>query len=177
MISLGYPELSAAVRALVALIFASAALAKMRHWSTFEGVIANYRLLPEIMSRPFAWALPPLELAVAVLALFGRFAGEMAAAVLLLLFAFAMGINLLRGRSHIDCGCFSSALRQPLRWTLVARNAALVLLLLVGGGPAARPDQAFFMGTLSGIALFVIVQCLNALLAIPGARRGHAHQG
>src|SRR6202035_1483448 len=99
---------------------------------------------------------------------------EAAAAVLLGAFAVAMGINLLRGRRQIDCGCFQGALKQPLRWTLVGRNALLVLLLVAAdAAPSGRPGGWVVVnGILAGGALFVVLQSLNALWAIvPAVRR------
>lgn len=170
-----YPELATAVRVLIALVFFSAAAAKMRHWSIFEGVIANYRLLPQWLVRPFAWLLPPLELVLSLAVLLSVPYSAPAAAGLLLLFAAAMAVNILRHRSHIDCGCFSSALKQPLRWSLVARNVVLAALLLGAGSSAPAPVAALALGALGGISLFVIVQCVNALLAIPALAHRHAH--
>jgi hypothetical protein len=51
------------------------------------------------------------------------------AVALLLLFAAAMAINLRRGRSDIDCGCFVGLMRQRIDWVLVHRN-----LVLAAGG-------------------------------------------
>jgi hypothetical protein len=50
--------------------------------------------------------------------------------VLLVLFAGAIAVNVMRGRTDIDCGCFRSALRQNLSWWLVLRNAVLLVLAL-----------------------------------------------
>jgi uncharacterized membrane protein YphA (DoxX/SURF4 family) len=169
------PEFVAAVRAVTALVFLGAGIAKLRNGSAFEGVVANYRLLPQLAVRPVAYLLPPTELLLGLAVLFGVAHAEWAAAGLLAVFALAISVNLARGRSHIDCGCFNSALKQPLRWSLVVRNAGMILLLASAAGSAApAPDAALLLGTLAGIALFVVVQCSNALLAIPAFRPRHA---
>jgi uncharacterized membrane protein YphA (DoxX/SURF4 family) len=173
---LAFPESVAAVRAVTALVFLSAGIAKARNWSAFEGVVANYRLLPQAAVRPVAYLLPPTEWLLGLAVLFGAAHAEWAAAGLLGVFAVAIAVNLARGRSHIDCGCFNSALKQPLRWSLVARNACMILLLAgVAGSAAPRLDASLLLGTLAGVALFVVVQCSNALLAIPAFRQRHAH--
>jgi uncharacterized membrane protein YphA (DoxX/SURF4 family) len=172
-----YPELEVAVRVLIGLVFLVAAVSKMRHWSIFEGVIGNYRLLPQFAVRPFAWLMPPCEVAVGLAVLAGVPYASLAAAALLTLFALAMAVNILRGRSHIDCGCFNSALKQPLRWSLVLRNAVLTSLLgFSAGAPSPAPGGVLLLGALGGISLFVIVQCVNALLAIPALAPRHAHR-
>ena len=122
-----------AIRILVSLVFLTAAYGKLRHRMPFQGVVANYRLLPDLMVAPVAYLIPPLELLLGMTLLLGLAFPwpEIGAAALLLLFALAMGINLRRGRRHIDCGCFQSALKQTLSWTLVARNLGLALLMAV----------------------------------------------
>ncbi len=125
-------------RLVLAAVFGAAAVTKLRALEEFTGVVHNYRLLPRPLERPVAYLLPPFELAIAVglLVEATRPAAAAGAASLLLVFAFAMGVNLLRGRRNIDCGCFASVLRQRLSWSLVWRNLALLMLAL-----AALPPQ------------------------------------
>jgi uncharacterized membrane protein YphA (DoxX/SURF4 family) len=170
-----FPEFITAVRIAAALIFITAAVGKMRSWRTFEGVVANYRLLPGPWARAVAWLLPPGELLLAVALLLGAPGSELAAAALLSVFGAAMGINLLRGRTHIDCGCFDSTLKQPLRWSLVLRNGVLAMLLVAAArSRAAAVDwdiAAVLLGALGGAAFFIVVQCANALSSLPAKRR------
>jgi hypothetical protein len=170
------PEFVIAVRTLTALVFFSAGIAKMRNWTAFEGVIANYRLLPQFAVRPASYSLPPIEIVTAGALLVAAPQADWLAAGVLSSFAVAMAINLARGRAQIDCGCFNSALKQHLRWSLVARNVCMVLLLAaVAGSPAAPLDSSLLLGCLGGIAFFVLFQCANALLSIPAFRQRHAH--
>jgi hypothetical protein len=172
-------EVALAVRTLVALIFLTAAYGKLRHWQVFQGVIANYRLLPEVLVAPVAYLLPPAEafLGTALLLSLGSPWPEAAAASLLLLFALAMGINIGRGRRHIDCGCFQSALKQSLSWKLVIRNVVLSLLLGVVAFDGGLPDGLFMLvnGWLVGGVLFVILQSLILLWSIVPAWRRDFH--
>lgn len=171
-------EVAFAIRLLLALVFIFAAVGKARHRMVFEGVVANYRLLPEIAVPAFALLLPTVEIAVAgALVLVPPFWPEASAAALLLLFAAAMAVNIRRGRRHIDCGCFQSALKQTLSWTLVGRNVGLALLLVVpavvpeGGMSAWRAANAVS----AGIVLFVLMQSLNILWSVvPAWRLGRA---
>ncbi len=120
------------------LVFAGAAVTKMAAWTELPGVVRNFRLLPAALVAPASWALPPLELALALAVLAGPLRTPAGACLLLLLAAFAaaIGINLARGRSDIDCGCFASALKQTLSWWLVLRNALLMALALLCTLPA-----------------------------------------
>jgi Methylamine utilisation protein MauE len=123
----------------LASVFGAAAITKLRALDAFVGVLHNYRLVPEPLERPIAYALPVIELAIAVGVLLPavRAPAAVAAAILLVLFAGAMAINLGRGRRDIDCGCFATVLRQRLSWPLVVHNlllAALALALVPGLG-------------------------------------------
>jgi len=174
-------EISFAIRALIGLVFLTAAWGKSRHRLEFQGVVANYRLLPDALVAPFALALPPLEAVVGLLLPVGVFSPwtEAAAALLLALFAAAMAVNIRRGRTDIDCGCFQSALKQTLSWTLVARNAGLVLLLGVAALPAPQvPVWGLAEGLLGGAVAFVLLQSLNVLWSVrPAWRQAHADHG
>ena len=175
-----FPEVAIAIRTLVALVFLTASLGKMRHWVIFQGVIANYRLLPDASVGPVADLLPPVEALVGILLLLGLASPwpEAGAAVLLLIFAAAMGINLSRGRRDIDCGCFQSALKQTLSWTLVMRNAVLVLLLCVAVVPGDPGTLSTIVdGLLVGGVLFIILQSLTILWTIvPAWRRSSTRE-
>lgn len=173
-----FSEVQIAVRTLIALVYLAAAIGKMRHWAVFQGVVANYRLLPEVLVAPFAYLLPPFEALLGAMLLLGLLSpwAEAVAAALLLLFASAMAINIKRGRRHIDCGCFQSALKQTLSWILVARNATLALLLGSASLPTQGPKDLRMAidGLLVGGVLFIILQSLNILWAIvPAWRRPH----
>lgn len=173
-------EIALVIRVLVALVFLNAALGKLRHHLTFQGVVSNYRLLPEMAVPGFAMLLPPAELTVAAALLFApSFWPELSAAMLLLLFGAAMAVNILRGRRHIDCGCFQSTLKQTLSWTLVVRNAGLAVLLAV---PAAAPVDVLPQSVatealLAGAVLFVILQSMNILWSVVPTWRARTHPG
>ena len=129
-----------AARALLALVFGVAALAKMPARSesqlTFREFGAGERL-----SRLGGILLPPAELVVAVAVMIVPTARWAAAGAVVLLIAFLAGISnaLLQGRRP-DCGCFGALRPAPIgAWTL-ARNAVLVavaaLVAIAGPGPA-----------------------------------------
>lgn len=166
--------LSVAGRICTGLVFAAAGVQKARHWKILPGVIANYRLLPRFAVASASALLPPLEMIIGVLLLSGLLTPWAPLAALALLFAFAaaMAINLRRGRSSIDCGCGQSFLKQTLRWTLVARNAGLALLLLPS---LSMPAAAFApSGIAAGLAFFLLYLVLNTICALPPVEaRGH----
>jgi Methylamine utilisation protein MauE. len=134
----------------------------------FEAQLSEYRLLPEGLVAPAAKALACVEavLAVALVLPVTRELAAVAAGMLLALYAAAIGVNLLRGRDHIDCGCGDApTLLSP--WLLL-RNGALVLVAAVVALPeAARAtgllDWAFgALGLLALVMLWAIVELLLA---------------
>lgn len=172
-----------AARALGAAVFGAAVLGKLRHREEFVGVVANYRIVPASLARATASLVVVLEASAALSLATGlalRLGAQLAVA-LLLGFAAAMVVNLLRGRTEIDCGCFQSSLRQPLSSALVFRNVCLVaalaplLVAREGGSPA---PFVLLNGVAAGLASAVLYHAFGELLALRQAsealRRKHA---
>jgi uncharacterized membrane protein YphA (DoxX/SURF4 family) len=174
----GMAELAVAVRTMIALMFIAASWFKLRHLAVFHGVVANYRLLPQVLAAPFAYLLPPVEALLGAALLLNVAAPWPAAGsiALLLTFAAAMAINLRRGRRDIDCGCFRSELKQSLSWKLVIRNLGLSALLALAAPIRAVPSDALMAvnAWLAGGALFIILQSLTLLSSIVPSWRPRA---
>ena len=164
------PSVALACRVLGALVFATAAGAKVRHHRELAGVVANYHLLPEALAAPVAWLIVGLEIltAVSLVSAVGLAAGAALAIALLCAFALAMGVNLARGRREIDCGCFQSGLRQRLSAGLIVRNlllAAAMIPLFGAAGPLSRPLQwADALG--AGLAGYALYRSFGELLSL-----------
>jgi len=193
------PVVDLALRASLALLFATSALAKLRDLDGFAAAVAGYELLPRWLARPASRAFVALELALAaalslpslrVLASLGfaslrgtrplahpepeALAAALGGASLLALYAFAIAVNLARGRRHIDCGCGGPAGRQAISGPLVLRNALLALAALALCLPvAARPFRALdFLTLLAAVAASAFLYAAaNALLLRPWAPR------
>jgi uncharacterized membrane protein len=127
-------EIDPAIRDLLAgslaLIFGASGVMKIRDLEMFEGSVANYQLLPASLEKLFAYLLPILEFACAIglMASATRGAAALGLLMLLVIFSGAIGINLMRGRTNIDCGCFGPLLRQELSGWLLLRNVFLMIL-------------------------------------------------
>ena len=127
---------------------------------------------------PFARLLPWAELVTAGLLLLPATArlGALTAGLLLLVFAAAMAINILRGRTAIDCGCFVGFTRQRIGWSLVVRNLLLVGAcgVLLPPPPAARPLGAFDLFTVAAATTVLLAgyAALSALLELPHPGEG-----
>jgi methylamine utilization protein MauE len=124
------PQLTIALA--FAALFAVSAGHKLVAWSEWPSVVRNYRLLPDAAAGAVAGAIVCAEALTAAFLLWApaRQAGGFAAAALLVGYACALWINLQRGRTRIDCGCFGSRLRQEISAWMVVRNLTLALLAL-----------------------------------------------
>jgi len=122
--------ISVAAPVFLALVLVTAAMPKLQKADEFVGIIANYRLLPETLVTPFAKFLPILEIicALSLLVPILRSGAGWMAAGLFMLFALALGINIGRGRTHIDCGC----VRRPTSRSRIGMFHVLRALALAG---------------------------------------------
>ncbi|MFL9711684.1 MauE/DoxX family redox-associated membrane protein [Methylobacillus pratensis] len=114
----------------IGIVLAAAAIPKFRHPDEFQGVVANYKLLPSFLVAPVAKLLPLVELLCAV-ALMIPPAREIAACVaagLFIVFALALAINVGRGRTHIDCGC----VRRPTSMSRIGMFHVMRAIALAG---------------------------------------------
>lgn len=121
-------ELSLYLRLLLAGLFLSAGLEKLRAMERHKSIVRDYRLLPERWVGSFAVAEVWGELALGCLlaaGLFVRFS-LVAAVVMFGIYSVAIGVNLLRGRREISCGCGGVAGDQPISRWLVLRNLLLM---------------------------------------------------
>jgi uncharacterized membrane protein YphA (DoxX/SURF4 family) len=172
------PAFSSLAVLLLAVIFGAAACSKLKNNAVFRGVVEQYDLLPHALVTPFAYALPVVELVAALGLVLPATRAPAAVALILLLLAFAaaMAINLARGRSDIDCGCFIGVQKQQISWALVLRNLVLAgfgLMLLLE--QTERPLAALDWLTIAGAAasLLLLHEAIGRLfgLAPAGARR------
>lgn len=170
------PTLALTGALILAVVFGSAGPPKLTSRDAFQGVLANYRLLPQPLIAPIAVALPCAEILIAIglVVPATRSIAALCAALLLLLFAAAMAINLLRGRRDIDCGCAMGLLRERIGWPLVARNLLLaaVALVIAWGVPVARP-----LGWLDVVTVVAAVAAALLLHAAVGRLFGLAPAG
>jgi len=164
------------------LLLVRAAVHKLSDRFRFQGVLADYDILPERTLTAATVAIPVLEIAAPILLILPttRPLGATLAGALLGLYALSMGIALARGRYLIDCGCGDTP--EPVSWLLVARNAALAALAvlagtgLAAGGTSLTEDTAalaiamiFLLLWLAAEAMFANARRLND--ALPSATR------
>lgn len=124
------PAVGVLLLACGALLFASAALHKLRDLAHFTAVLRAYRVLPEGGVR-LAPLVPLAELTVAagLLPMATRFGAGLGGAGLLAGYACAIAVNLRRGRRDLACGCGGPDDARPIAPWMVVRNLMLALLL------------------------------------------------
>jgi hypothetical protein len=158
-----------------ATLFGAAALDKMRALSEWPGVVRNYRLMPDAFVGAAAAGLLAAEAFTAAALLWPptQHIGACSAALMLLLFATAISINIRRGRTDIDCGCFGTKLHQVLSSWLVVRNVSLAVLASTLLLPVARRPLTALEIAIS-ITLVLTLAFLYPVVAVVLAAPGRA---
>jgi len=136
-------------------LFSLALWHKLHDWAGFRRALADYRIVPSSLVPMVAVSVVLLEAAV----VFGRFPAL--GGMLLLAYAAAIGVNLLRGRARIDCGCGGVAGRQRLSWWLVGRNVVCAAAAFAASAPTSLRELQW-MDALSGIAAAAVLAALYA---------------
>ena len=146
------PWASVAVRVLGGGIFIFTGVAKIADGlATFEDKVAKYQLLPHVLTGPFAYALPFVEVFVGLYLVVGLMTRVAAAAsvVLMVMFLIAIGQAWARGLA-IDCGCAGAALQEKVGLWAFLRDAALGIpsvLMLIWPARLLSLDRHFFART------------------------------
>lgn len=147
------------ISASLALLFFMAARHKMSDFPRFKAQLAAYDLLPIALVPLAARVLPLIEMALVFMLLvpFFRTFAALVAAVLLSVYALAMAVNMLRGRTDIDCGCGGQP--QLLSPWLLLRNFVLLagscLLLAPAGDRVMVWADAFLLVLMTAVLAMV----------------------
>ena len=132
------------------LMFLFAAYHKLANAAAFRVTLLEYQLLPQWLVTPAARLIPIIEIILAcswLLSFYNQAMTAIGSAVLLGIYALAIGINLYRGRVHFDCGCSFGGKDQNeqfLSGGLVARNLLLIATALMTLMPVST--RAFGFG-------------------------------
>lgn len=157
------------------LVLAVSAISKLQRPDEFQGVVANYRLLPSSLVVPFARLLPWVELACAIALLVppARATAAWVAAGLFVMFALALAINVGRGRTHIDCGC----VRRPTSMSRIGMFHVLRALGLAGVSLYAASISfnvtevsavSWLMGIASAAMIAMLYMAADVMVGLPG---------
>lgn len=159
--------LTATVTVFLSLLFARAAWHKIGEFTEFTGFVADYQLLPQQLVVPASMLIVGAEVLVVALQLVpgGQVFGLLLGMAMLTLYGLSMAINIQRGRTSIECGCGGAV--QPLSWSLVLRNAALVTLgaAAVATAPYALDAAGAVAALASGFTLWTGFVLAEQILA------------
>lgn len=163
------PVFALIVRFSLAALFLTACAHKLRAPRAFVAILAEYRMLPAALVRPVAVLVIAAEALTAAGLLAGRAQAAWAALGLIGAYTAAIGVNLLRGRRDIDCGCGGADGAQHIRPALILRNvllagAAVILVLPVAGRALHPLDWITIVAGVAGGAL--LYAAAGRLLAI-----------
>ena len=162
------------IRAALSVLFAWAAQHKLRDVAAFRVALEGYALVPAPWTVPFGAALIAAEVGIAA----GLWAphvssvAAVAAAGRLLLYGFAIAVNLVRGRRAIDCGCAGPAQRRPIGWALVVRNGVLAGAALTSAWPGPSRMLTWLDAvtvTAAVVTLVFLYAAVDGLMAVSGA--------
>lgn len=178
---LGDPVLVLATSIGLASLFLAAALHKLQQLAEFRAALEGYRVLPPALVEPALRLIPLAEAAAAVGLLLPqtRSLAALFGAALLLAYAAAMALVVVRGRQTLDCGCSLGGASQPVSAALIVRNVTLVLLALNVAGAAGWRELSLYdwvlvvLMALVGIVLYAI---LNTLIASQATTRKIANE-
>jgi uncharacterized membrane protein YphA (DoxX/SURF4 family) len=130
------PWLSLAGRLVIGGVFAAAALTKIGDPQATVRAVRAYDLLPEAVVQPLGYALPYVELVLALLLVVGLGVRVVVAVAAGLLVVFIGGVASAWARGlQIDCGCFGGggATDDPKYAVEIVRDVALLGAALVVG--------------------------------------------
>lgn len=156
-------------------VFGLAVSHKLRNYPRFRASVAAYEMVPEAFVAWFAALIVAVEALTVLLLLTHEGRGMLLGFALLGTYTMAMGLNLARGRSEIDCGC--GDLPTPLSRWLLLRNVVLMgLALAAARHPEAEGSFGGWMLTgtavVAATGLYLIVEQLLANLPYARGRYG-----
>jgi uncharacterized membrane protein YphA (DoxX/SURF4 family) len=162
------PAIGLLITASIALLFAGAAVHKLRDLKSFDEIFAAYGLMPAMPRVRVSWLVPLLEMAVAA-GLVIKVSRPYAAVLAILLlsgYAAAIAVNLKRGHRDLACGCGGPERRTIAAW-MVWRNllmalAAAAVFLPWAHRPMGLTDAFTVAFGLPTIALIYL--CIDQLL-------------
>lgn len=156
------------------LMFLFAAYHKLSDTANFRVTLLEYQVMPDLLVSPASRIIPLLELFLGgcwLLSVYLQGLIATGSAVLLGLYALAIGVNIYRGRVHFDCGCGfagKNEKEQYLSGGLIFRNGILMIAALIALVPSSGRELGvgdyltLFAALLAGVLLF---GAANQLLA------------
>jgi len=146
-----------------AVVLLAAGGMKLGDMRAFGQQIAAYQIIPHFLAGLAGYILPPIEIIAGILLLFAPRTGILSIA-LYVSFAAAVGVNLIRGKTELRCGCFGASGKHTISPTHVAANLGLALLATLVFVENRRPSFVTFEIGVSAILLILLAVAWRAIL-------------
>lgn len=175
------PYLQAFFRLTIGLVFTLSFLGKMRDPYSFILAIERFRVIPHNLSRITAYIFLTGELMVIITMLLGGpflFWGFLLAAVMLVIFCFALASTIVR-KIQTSCNCFGIS-EKPVSIYDIVRNVGFILSASAGCGISTlaiskAPELSWLewvmVSVMAGVFLLVWVQVGEIAALLLFARR------
>jgi Methylamine utilisation protein MauE len=123
------PAIGILIVASIALLFASAAVHKLRDLKRFDEIFTAYGLAPMNAGSRISWIVPMLEMTVAagLIVKVSRLYAAALGIIMLSGYAVAIAVNLRRGHRDLACGCGGPDERRTIAAWMVWRNVLVAL--------------------------------------------------
>ncbi|MEU8234557.1 MauE/DoxX family redox-associated membrane protein [Actinoplanes sp. NPDC048967] len=155
-------SIHAVARTALFLVFAVAALAKLRRPAQFRDSLRAMRLVPAALVAPVARLVIATEGAIAVSLVVPRTGRVGLVGAVAVLSVFTGTLVFVASRRRAACHCFGAS-RAPVGWWHVARGAALVALAALGAVAPAGGPGATIAGAGAGLACAALAIHLDTL--------------
>lgn len=111
-------------------VFLISSISKLADIESHYAVIYSYEILPKNWTRSFTWIDSTSELLIGISLIIGFFVKITSFLFILLLGAYtlAITINLLKGRTEINCGCGGLVGNHKLSGKLLIRNIIFITI-------------------------------------------------
>jgi hypothetical protein len=157
------PVIQTSISLALAMLWLTGGTWKAAHIKEFRVTFAEYRVMPRAIAAHSAVLAVGMELGLGIALCVPSLRSEalLASAVLLILYAAAIGANLMRGRQRIDCGCALGA-HQPLSVWFVWRNLGLAAAAASVGLLPSVSRSLFWVDAVSIAAAIIVLAALYA---------------
>ena len=156
---------------LCVVVFGHAVQHKIFESKRFQAALLAYKIVPTKLVPAVSWLLVICEVVACIGLLLIEPVAVLLAGLLLLAYLVAMGINIARGRSQIECGCGDEP--TPLSFMVLGRNAVLILLLLsvFYTGPVTLTTASIVVGVASAVVASIVYFAVEQLIRNKGTHQ------
>ncbi len=154
------PVIAITCSLILSYVFVVASFHKFQNISEFKQTLSDYQVIPDSLLSFFIYSIPTLEMLTGITLLIPISSGlaAISASFLLLVYMVAIGINLIKGRRSIDCGCGGTEQKQNISEWLLLRNGLLIFLAYCITASVQARELLWFDWTV--VLLAAIIGCL-----------------